>query len=118
MGRVVQAERRVQAVAFENDVAYDLANTFHVVTEYGKTVTYRVASSGTTKTIIVASEEQVFAILDDKANKKFFVKKADIATPARGDQITDQNNERWDALDIQEVEQEWEVRCLRAQVVS
>lgn len=104
-------------MAFADDVDTD-RSVFLNTAEFGTSATYRVASSGATSTITVVAEEQIFAITDDKANKKFHVSAGDVANPVRGDQITDANGDRWDVLDIQQLDSMWELRCFRAQVIA
>ena len=60
-------------MTFATDVDDDIDDVFLETDEYAETVTYRRAAQGDTATIKVVAEEQVFAILDDKANKKFHI---------------------------------------------
>lgn len=102
---------------FAEQLDVDRDNAFLDTTIFADTISYRVASSGATSSIPAAVEEQIFAIFDNKANKKFTIS-ADaangVASPQRGDQIT-LNSEVWDVIDVQDVDGMFELRCVKAQ---
>ncbi len=73
-------------MAFLDDVAADRATVFLSPIEFGETVTYRVASTGATASVVAQVEDQNDSVLSDGA--VFRVSEADVAVPVKGDQIT------------------------------
>ena len=90
-------------MTFQADILTDRDGVFLDVSGEGyaeAAISYRVAATGVTSLISAVVEEQVFAILDTRANNKFFISVADITLPERGDQLT-QGIEEWTVLDVQ-----------------
>ena len=69
-----------------------------LIDELGDTVTYKVASSGSTSSISAIFNEFVGA-LDEFGNAIFTIKSSDVASPKRGDLITLGTNV-WTVLDV------------------
>lgn len=103
-------------MSFQDDLDTDLDSVFFDSTGYGyaEAVTYKVDGQGSGSTIYAIVIEQVFAITDNRANKLFFIKSADVASPNRGDVLV-HGSDNWQVVDIQSAEGHHELRCLRQQ---
>lgn len=103
---------------FQEDIDTDNAAVFIDASGDGfaEAVTYRSLAGVETNTNAVV-EEQIFAITDDKQNKKFTLSAVSVPSPDRGGKII-HNSETWTILDVQAVEGLFELRCVKPQLRS
>lgn len=92
----------------------DRAAVFLDTDEFATTVTYVQRDGTSLGSISAVRIEQIFSIFDNKAAALFHVSAADVATPLRGDRITD-GSDTWQVVDVQGVDGMHELRCARMQ---
>lgn len=78
---------------FTDQLATDATNVFCNASEFGESVTYtaRGAGSGSSVTAVPVDLPDT----DDSTRRRWWVRNADVSTPARGDQITDGSGAVW-----------------------
>lgn len=107
-------------MGFTDDLDYDVANTFGLVSEFGKSgYGWRTAAGVETALAHVNVEEFTLLLTDDKAWKKFLIHDSQITLTLanRGDRITDPDGSEWDVIDIQTVEDQYMVSATKGQLV-
>lgn len=100
-------------MTLQSDMDADRAAVFLNTDEFAGTFTY-TTRTGSATSITAVRIEQIFSIFDNKAAALFHVSAADVASPNRGDRITD-GSDTWQVVDVQGVDGMHELRCARMQ---
>jgi hypothetical protein len=100
-------------MTLQSDMDADRSDVFLDTDEFAVSVTY-TTRAGAASTVTVVRIEQIFSIFDNKAACMFHLSAADVASPARGDRITE-GSDTWQIVDVQGVDGMHELRCTRMQ---
>ena len=73
-------------MTFAADIASDRAAVFLNTSDFAESVTYRVASAGTTSSVDMAFEDVGDSVLTDGIRGS--LSSGDVTTPVKGDQVT------------------------------